>query len=103
MVNTKKQKNSKDLNRSIHKITSMRKNGQIIELFGILIIIGIVIFGTSTVYFQKDNAYVGDTLEFKAYKYSDCKDYINSLPRARLIAFPSENEIPTEYNMTRCD
>ena len=81
----------------------MNKRGQIIELGFVLIVLGMAIYGASTIYFQKDVMYVGDTLELKAYKYSDCKEFINSFPNERLIVFPSVDSVPQTYNKTSCD
>tara|TARA_Y100000034_G_scaffold131709_1_gene193049 strand:+ start:1904 stop:2149 length:246 start_codon:yes stop_codon:yes gene_type:complete len=81
----------------------MNKKAQIVEIFGVLIIIGIAIFGVTQMYYQKSSLYVGDKIEFKAYKYSECIEYINSLPQERLIVFTSKELINQEYNLTSCN
>ena len=69
----------------------MNKKGHIIELFGLLFIIGITIVGATTVYYQKDNLYVG--YEHIAYKYSECKSFIDNLPQEKLVVFSSKEEV----------
>jgi hypothetical protein len=70
---------------------------------GMILIMGIAIFGTASIYLQKDTLYVWDIKELKVYKYTDCNNYINSLPNERLIVFPSFESIDNKYTLTKCD
>lgn len=67
----------------------MNKKGQIIELFGVLIILGITIFGTFTIYTQKDNIYVGIKDTHVAYDYIECKEFINNYTNNQIVVFTS--------------
>ena len=84
------------------KFKLMHKRGQIVEFGLILVILGIAVYGTSTMYMQKENTYVGDSLNSRAYRYADCKEYINSIPIERLTIFPSYETVPTSYNVSGC-
>ncbi len=79
----------------------MNKKGQILELIGV-IIIGIAIFGASKVYYQKDLIYVGNTNSSIAYKYSDCKQIVNEIPKYNMVVFPTREDIPTTYTIGVC-
>ena len=98
-------KKSKSLNRIRKSVFyPMNKRGQIIELIGVVIILSITIYGVAQVYYQKDSIYVGvvDTNTSFAYKYSECKNFINSIPRERLVVFASEQDIPNNFERTDC-
>jgi len=80
----------------------MNKKGQILELIGIVVIVGIAIFGVSKVYFQKDLIYVGDTNLSIAYKYTACKVIINKIPSSNMLVFPAKEDIPSDYKIKEC-
>lgn len=71
----------------------MSKRGQIIELFGVVIIIGIAVIGAVKTYYQKDAIYVGDTNTSTAYKYNECKDFVDFIPKERMVVFANPEKI----------
>jgi len=78
----------------------MNKKGQIFEILGILFIVGITVFGASKVYYQKENIYVGH--DGMAYKYSECKDFINELPQEEVVVFSSVEDIGKDFEIGVC-
>lgn len=81
----------------------MNKKGQIFEIVGVLIIIGIAIYGVSQVYYLKDKVYVGNNLNSKAYSYNECKNFINSLPQDRIVVFASkEDAVKQGFKIGEC-
>lgn len=80
----------------------MNNRGQIIEVFGILILLGIALFGTSQIYLYKDSSYFGDNSTLKVYPYDKCKEFIKLLPQENIIAFASKEEIPNGYILSEC-
>ena len=72
----------------------LNNKGQIIEVFGLLIILGISIFGVSKIYYQKENLFVG--YEGIYFKYSECKDIVSRLPTEKLVVFTSVEAIDHE-------
>ena len=86
-----------------HLYNPMNKRGQIIELFGVLIILGITIYGISTIYFQQDNLYVGLKEKSIAFKYTECKDIINNFSQNDIIIFNSLEEVNKKnYEVGEC-
>lgn len=86
----------------LEKSNRMNKRGQIIEAGLVLIILGMAVIGTGGILLEKNNVYVGDSQEFKVYKYSECKDYINTLPQERVIVFNSKDNLPINYRLSMC-
>jgi len=66
---------------------NMGKKGQIFEVLGIIVIIGIAIFGASTIYYQKESLFIVDKSTGLVYAYGTCKMEISKLPKANLLVF----------------
>ena len=68
----------------------MNNKGQIIEALGIILIFGIAIFGAKSLFYQKENLYVGHKISEKPlYRYAECRGFVNNLPKDEIIIFTS--------------
>lgn len=91
------------LNMKKDSIFTMKKSGQLIELAGMLVILGIAIFGTTTVYFQKDSVYIADKTNMGLYNYSECKEFISTLQKDRLVAYDCKEKAEEEgFHLKSC-
>ena len=79
----------------------MDKRGQVLEVLGILFILGITIYGASKVYYDKESIYV--SYNMTVYKYSECKVFINSLSKEDIVVFTSYDQIDWDkYQKGEC-
>lgn len=82
----------------------MGKKAQIIEVAGIIIILGIAIVGTIGAYFHKDSVFVADSSSMGLYKYSECKNIINVLDKNNLKVYNSQQRAESDgFHLIRCD
>ncbi len=88
----------------INKDNIMGKRGQFPEVLGMLVVVGIVIFGTAGVFvFHKEEVFVGDKANYNLYKYADCKEIISLLDQDNLVVFDSLNKAKSEgYGLVEC-
>jgi len=81
----------------------MNKKSQIIEIFGILVILGITIFGAFNIYTQKDNLYVGIKGTYIAYNYIECKEFLNNWTNEQITVFTSLDDASNNnYQISGC-
>ena len=81
----------------------MQKKGQIIEMVGVLIVLAIVIYAGLSIGLDNDQVYVGFSPNNTAYKYTECRGYIESLPKEAITVFQSKKEIPNRYTISGCE
>ena len=82
---------------------SMQKRGQIIEVAGIVFIIGIVIIGTIGAYLHKDSVFVADNISMNLYKYSECKEVVNMLDKNTIRIYDNQQKAESDgFHLVRC-
>ena len=82
----------------------MSKNAQFIEIVGIVIILGIAVVGTTSVYFIKETTYIADNSTMNIYKYSECKNIIKNLNPNTIKAYNSIERAQLDgYHLKGCN
>ena len=81
----------------------MNKKGQVIEIAGIVFIIGIAIIGTIGAYLHKDSVFVADNNSMNLYKYSECKEVINTLDKNTIKVYDNQQKAESDgFHLVRC-
>ena len=81
----------------------MKKRGQIIEVAGIVFIIGIALIGTIGAYLHKDSVFVADNISMNLYKYSECNDVVNTLNKNTIKVYDNQQKAESDgFHLVRC-
>jgi|SRR3989338_141722 len=82
---------------------SMKRKGQIIEVAGIIFIIGIAIIGTIGAYLHKDSIFVADKISMNLYKYSECKDVVDILDKNTITVYDNQEKAESDgFHLVGC-
>jgi len=81
----------------------MNSKGQIIEIAGIVVIIGIAIIGTLGAYLHKDAVFVADNTSMNLYSYVNCKGIINTLDKNNIRVYDNQQRAENDgYRLVGC-
>ena len=81
----------------------MNKVGQIFEVLGILVVVGMAVVGTTFVYLSKDVGFVGNNVTKELYNYEECPEVVANIPNQDVVKYDSLKSAQKEgFSLREC-